>query len=101
MSALIWLAVFFLVLALVSYILGAKEIAGFNMDIARWLVIIFVILAIIVFLFSPSPARSDPAASATPPIPTANITVIESSNDVYVEIHSDKPVTVLRITGGA
>ncbi len=48
---LIWLAVLFLVLAFVAYILGARGIAGFSMEIAKWLVIIFVILAIIVFLF--------------------------------------------------
>ena len=43
MDGLIWLAVLFLVLALVAYILGARGIAGFSMEIARWLVIIFVI----------------------------------------------------------
>jgi uncharacterized membrane protein YtjA (UPF0391 family) len=48
---LIWLAVLFLVLAFVAYILGARGIAGFSMEIAKWLVIIFVIIAIIVFLF--------------------------------------------------
>ncbi len=48
---LIWLAVLFLVLAFVAYVLGARGIAGFSMEIAKWLVIIFVILAIIVFLF--------------------------------------------------
>ena len=47
---LIELAVLFLVLALVAYILGAREIAGFSMDIARWLVIIFIILAIVTFI---------------------------------------------------
>ena len=41
----------FLVLALVAYILGARGIAGFSMEIAKWLVIIFVILAIITFFF--------------------------------------------------
>src|SRR5208337_3426572 len=51
MDGLIWLAVLFLVLALVAYVLGARGLAGFSMEIARWLVIIFVILAIIVFLF--------------------------------------------------
>ena len=44
------LAVLFLVLALVAYILGARGIAGFSMDIARWLVIIFVIVAIVAFI---------------------------------------------------
>lgn len=48
---LIWLAVVFLVLALVAYVLGARGVAGFSMEIAKWLVIIFVILAVLVFLF--------------------------------------------------
>ena len=47
---LIELAVLFLVLALVAYILGARGIAGFSMDIAKWLVIIFVIVAIVSFI---------------------------------------------------
>ncbi|MDD1662399.1 MAG: DUF1328 domain-containing protein [Methanomicrobiales archaeon] len=47
---LIFLAVVFLVLALVFYIFGARGIAGFSMEIAKWLVIIFVIIAIITFL---------------------------------------------------
>jgi len=48
---LIWLAVVFLVLALIAYVLGARGVAGFSMEIAKWLVIIFVILAVITFLF--------------------------------------------------
>lgn len=47
---LIELAVLFLVLALIAYILGARGIAGFSMDIAKWLVIIFVIVAIVAFI---------------------------------------------------
>ena len=47
---LIELAVLFLVLALVAYVLGAQGIAGFSMDIAKWLVIIFVIVAIVAFI---------------------------------------------------
>jgi uncharacterized membrane protein YtjA (UPF0391 family) len=39
------------VLAVIAYILGAKGIAGFSMEIAKWLIIIFVILAIISILF--------------------------------------------------
>jgi uncharacterized membrane protein YtjA (UPF0391 family) len=50
MAGLIYLAVVFLVLALVAYILGARGIAGFSMEIARWLVIIFVIIAIVTFI---------------------------------------------------
>jgi uncharacterized membrane protein YtjA (UPF0391 family) len=48
---LIYLAVLFLILAFVAFVLGARGIAGFSMQIAKWLVIIFVILAIIVFIF--------------------------------------------------
>lgn len=47
---LIYLAVIFLILALVFYILGARGIAGFSMSIAKWLVIIFVVIAIITFI---------------------------------------------------
>jgi len=46
---LIGLAVLFLVLAIVAAVLGAGEIAGLSMDIAKWLVIIFVILAVVTF----------------------------------------------------
>jgi len=49
MANLIGLAVFFLILALIAYILGARGVAGFSMEIAKWLVIIFIILAIISF----------------------------------------------------
>ena len=48
---LIWLAVVFIILAFIAYVLGARGIAGFSMEIAKWLVIIFVVLAIIVFVF--------------------------------------------------
>jgi uncharacterized membrane protein YtjA (UPF0391 family) len=51
MADLIGLAVVFLILALIAYILGARGIAGFSMEIAKWLVIIFIILAIITFFF--------------------------------------------------
>ena len=51
MADLIGLAVVFLILALVAYVLGARGIAGFSMEIAKWLVIIFIILAIITFFF--------------------------------------------------
>ena len=50
MADLIYLAVVFLILALVFFILGARGIAGFTMEIAKWLVIIFVIVAIITFI---------------------------------------------------
>lgn len=47
---IIELAVLFLILALVAYILGARGIAGFSMGIAKWLIIIFVIIAIVAFI---------------------------------------------------
>ncbi|MFZ0005250.1 MAG: DUF1328 family protein [Methanoregula sp.] len=50
MADLIYLAVIFLVLALIFYIAGARGIAGFSMEIAKWLVIIFIIVAIITFV---------------------------------------------------
>ena len=51
MAGLIGLAVTFLVLALIAYVLGARGIAGFSMEIAKWLVIIFVVLAIVSYIF--------------------------------------------------
>ncbi|AKJ39464.1 MULTISPECIES: DUF1328 family protein [Methanosarcina] len=48
---LIELAVLFLILALIEYALGAREIAGFCMEIAKWIIIIFLILAILIFFF--------------------------------------------------
>ncbi|HWQ48866.1 MAG TPA: DUF1328 domain-containing protein [Methanosarcina sp.] len=48
---MIGLAVALLVLALIAYILGARGIAGFSMEIAKWLIIIFVILALISFFY--------------------------------------------------
>ncbi|MFW5934551.1 MAG: DUF1328 domain-containing protein [Halolamina sp.] len=46
-GGLIELAVFFLILAVVAGIFGARGIAGLSMDIAKWLVIVFVVLAIV------------------------------------------------------
>jgi uncharacterized membrane protein YtjA (UPF0391 family) len=51
MPDLIGLAVLFLILALIAYVLGAKGVAGISMTIAKWLVLIFIILAIIAFIF--------------------------------------------------
>jgi len=50
MISLIGLAVFFLILALLFYIMGARGIAGFTMEIAKILVIIFVIVALVTFV---------------------------------------------------
>lgn len=48
---LIELAVLFLLLALVTGLLGVRGIAGLSIDIAKWLVIIFVVLAVLTFIF--------------------------------------------------
>lgn len=48
---LIGLAVVFLIFALIAFVLGAVGIAGFSMEIAKWLVIIFVLLAIVSYIF--------------------------------------------------
>jgi uncharacterized membrane protein YtjA (UPF0391 family) len=50
MVNLIGLAVVFLILALIFYLLGARGIAGFTMEIAKILVIIFVIVALVSFI---------------------------------------------------
>jgi uncharacterized membrane protein YtjA (UPF0391 family) len=47
--SLIGLAILFLILAFISYVLGARGVAGMSMEIAKWLVIIFIILAIVTF----------------------------------------------------
>jgi len=49
-GGLIELAILFLILAVVTGILGASGIAGLSMRIAKWLVIIFVALAIVSFV---------------------------------------------------
>lgn len=54
MADLIYLAVVFLILALVFAIMGMRGIAGFSMEIAKWFVIIFVVVAVITFLFGGS-----------------------------------------------
>ncbi len=51
MADLIGLAIFFLILALIAYVLGARGITGFSIVIVRWLIIIFIILALISALY--------------------------------------------------
>lgn len=41
------LAIFFVILAVIAAVLGARGVAGLSMTIAKWLVIIFIILAVI------------------------------------------------------
>ncbi|WP_224332132.1 DUF1328 family protein [Haloprofundus halobius] len=44
------LAVLFIILAIVSYVVGARGIAGVTMEIARILILVFIVLAILSFL---------------------------------------------------
>ena len=53
----------FLVLALVAYILGARGIAGFSMDIAKWIIIVFIIAVIVSFILQRIPERKDKIGS--------------------------------------
>ena len=51
MATLLGVAVLFLIIALVAYVLGAKGVAGFSMDIAKILIVVFVILFVISVVF--------------------------------------------------
>lgn len=51
MATLLGLAILFLIIALVAYVLGAKGVAGFSMDIAKILVVVFIILFVLSFVF--------------------------------------------------
>jgi uncharacterized membrane protein YtjA (UPF0391 family) len=51
MVDLLGLAVLFLIIAFVAYLLGARGIAGFTMEIAKILIIVFVILFVITLIF--------------------------------------------------
>ncbi len=46
-GGLITLVVVFLVLALAAYLLGARGVAGFSLELAKVLVVVFVILAVL------------------------------------------------------
>jgi len=50
MADLIYLAIVFLILALVFFIMGLKGVAGLSMEIAKWLVIIFIVVAVVTFI---------------------------------------------------
>ena len=50
MVDLIWLAVVFLVIALVAYVLGARGLAWFSADIAKFIVWIFIVLFVLSIL---------------------------------------------------
>jgi uncharacterized membrane protein YtjA (UPF0391 family) len=51
MATLLDVAILFLVIALVAYVVGAKGVAGFSMGIAKILVVVFVILFVASLIF--------------------------------------------------
>ena len=51
MATLLDLGILFLVIALVAYILGAKGVAGFSMQIAKILIVVFIILFVLSVVF--------------------------------------------------
>jgi uncharacterized membrane protein YtjA (UPF0391 family) len=51
MATLLGVAVLFLIIAFVAYVLGAKGIAGFSMGIAKILALVFVGLFVLSFVF--------------------------------------------------
>ncbi len=53
MASLLYLAVVFFVIALILGILGVRG-AGISMEIAKWLIIVFIILAILSLILGTS-----------------------------------------------
>ena len=51
MVTLLTLGIVFLVIAFLAYVLGARGIAGFSMQIAKILIVVFVLLFILSLLF--------------------------------------------------
>ena len=49
--SLLSLAILFLVIAFIAYVVGARGIAGFSMDIAKILILVFVVLFVITLVF--------------------------------------------------
>jgi uncharacterized membrane protein YtjA (UPF0391 family) len=51
MVTLLTLGIVFLVIAFLAYVLGARGIAGFSMQIAKILIVVFVLLFVLSLLF--------------------------------------------------
>jgi uncharacterized membrane protein YtjA (UPF0391 family) len=49
--SLLGLAILFLVIAFIAYVVGARGVAGFSMGIVKFLIVIFIILFIITLVF--------------------------------------------------
>jgi uncharacterized membrane protein YtjA (UPF0391 family) len=48
---MIGLGILLLIIALIAWLLGAQGMAGFTMDIAKWVIIVGVILAVAFLIF--------------------------------------------------
>ena len=51
MATLLDLAILFLVIALIAYVVGAKVVAGFTMEIAKIIIVVFLILFVLSLVF--------------------------------------------------
>lgn len=51
MTTLLDLGIIFLIIAFLAYVVGARGIAGFSMEIAKIIIIIFVVLFVVSLLF--------------------------------------------------
>jgi uncharacterized membrane protein YtjA (UPF0391 family) len=51
MVALLDLGIVFLIIAFLAYVLGARGIAGFSMEIAKIIIVVFVVLFLISLVF--------------------------------------------------
>jgi uncharacterized membrane protein YtjA (UPF0391 family) len=51
MVDLLGVAILFLVIAFVAYLLGARGVAGFSMEIAKIVLVVFVILFLVTLIF--------------------------------------------------
>jgi uncharacterized membrane protein YtjA (UPF0391 family) len=51
MVGLLGLGIVFLIIAFLAYVVGARGIAGFSMEIAKIIIVIFVVLFVVSLLF--------------------------------------------------
>jgi uncharacterized membrane protein YtjA (UPF0391 family) len=51
MATLLDLGILFLVIALIAYVVGAKGVAGFTMEIAKIIIVVFLILFVVSIVF--------------------------------------------------
>jgi uncharacterized membrane protein YtjA (UPF0391 family) len=51
MATLLGVAIVFLIIAVLAYVLGAKGVAGLSMGIAKILIVVFLVLFVLSFFF--------------------------------------------------